>query len=505
MPPPPPVQSTAEKDVHTLASGVGVVLAGRTLGRFLRLLVDITLARILAPTAFGQYAIGWTITRIVTLVSPLGLDDGVIRFGSLHRHRDKAVVKGVIQESIWMSLATGLLLGVVFYLAAPWLGESKFHSAGITTVFKWFALTFPLISCLRVAAAATQISQRMKFSVYAEEVSQSALALILIIVFYFFEWGLNGALAAIVLSWGVSLVLGLHYVRHLFPEIVSKQVQPKFLGKELILFSLPANLAIVCGMILIWVDRLFVGYFRSAAEAGTYHAASQLSIALAIILSAFGAMMSPMTADLYHQGKVQRLEEMFRVSTKWSLYLSIPVFLIMCAVPSQIMTVAFGKDYVIGAAVLPILGFGQLLNAGTGTTGPVLVMTGYQKAISLLTAATMVTNIILGFLLVPRWGMLGAAIGTAFTVGMLSIASILLIKRLLGIWPYDKRYLKGLIATSLAGAALLLLRLVPLHNAVLALAVNIIVAMGLFAGTLAILGLDREDREFVKLIIARIR
>jgi O-antigen/teichoic acid export membrane protein len=500
-----PPETVEQKDVHLLASGVGTVLAGRTIGRLIRLLVDITLARLLGPTAFGQYAIGWTITRIVTLVSPLGLDDGVIRFGSLHRHRDKAVVKGVIQESVRLTLVTGLTLGLGFYLTAPWLGETLFHSAVMATVFKWFALTFPLISCLRVAAAATQISQRMKFSVYSEELSQSALALILIIIFYRLGWGLNGALAAIVLSWGAALLLGLHYVRRLFPEIVSKEIQPKFLGKELILFSLPANLAVVCGMILIWVDRLYVGYFRSAAEAGTYHAASQLSIAMAVILSAFGSMMSPMTADLFHRGKVQRLEEMFRVSTKWSLYLSLPLFLIMCLVPSQIMTVAFGKPYAIGSSVLPLLGLGQLLNAGTGTTGPVLVMTGYQKSISLLTAATMLVNIILGFLLVPRWGMMGAATGTALTVGGLSLASILLIKRLLGIWPYDKRYLKGIIAGGLAAAGMLLLRLVPLPSAFLTLVVNIFVSIGLFAGTLAILGLDREDWEFVNLILARIR
>ena len=223
-------------------------------------------------------------------------------------------------------------------------------------------------------------------------------------------------------------------------------------------------------MILIWVDRLYVGHFRSAAEAGMYHAASQFSISLGVILSGFGAMMSPMTADLFNQGKIKRLEEMFRVSTKWCLYLCLPMFLVMCFAPAQIMTVAFGKPYVMGSAVLPILALGQLFNAGTGTTGPVLVMTGYQKTISGLTAGIMLLNVILGSILVPRWGMMGAAVGTAFSVAALSIISILLIKRVLGIWPYDRRYLKGFVATILTviGSAVAALdsRLSPDHPAV---------------------------------------
>jgi O-antigen/teichoic acid export membrane protein len=493
------------QDVQQLATGVGIVLAGRTIGRVIRLIVEMILARILGPAEFGLYVIGWTITRILTLIAPLGLDDGVIRFGSLHRRDDKATVKGVIHESVGLTLLTSLLFGLAFYIAAPWMADSLFHNAGLISVFRWFALTFPLISCLRVAAAATQVSQRMKFSAYAEELSQPAVALLLIIIFHLFGGMLNGALAAIVISWAVSLFLGLHYVRHVFPEVIAREIQPRFLGKELILFSLPSSLSIVCGIILIWMDRLYVAHFRSAAEAGTYHAASQLSISLALILSAFGAMMAPMTADLVHQRKIRRLEEMFRVSTKWALYLSLPMFLIMCFVPMQIMTVVFGKPYVIGASVLPILGLGQLLNAGTGATGPVLVMSGHQKVISFLTAGTLLVNIGLEFVLVPRWGMMGAAAGTAFTVGGLSIVSILVIKRILGIWPYDRRYLKGLLATGFAASGLFLLRWVPSLPAYTELILNIVVSAGIFAGTLWSLGLDAEDREFISLVLTRLK
>jgi O-antigen/teichoic acid export membrane protein len=177
----------------------------------------------------------------------------------------------------------------------------------------------------------------------------------------------------------------------------------------------------------------------------------------------------------------------------------------MCFAPSQIMTVAFGKPYIIGSSILPILGLGQLLNAGTGTTGSILVMTGYQNTISMLTAGTMLVNVGLEFLLVPRWGMNGAAVGTALTVGGLSIVSILLIRRILGFWPYDRRYLKGLLATSLAAIGLWLLRWVPEQSAFTTLALNLVFSVGIFGGTLWALGLDKEDVEFINLALARLK
>jgi O-antigen/teichoic acid export membrane protein len=494
-----------KRDVNELAMGAGITLAGRVIGRGLRLLADIVLARVLGPAAFGLYVIAWTLTRIATLISPLGMDAAIVRFGSLWWRRDNARLKGVMTQTIYLSALSGALFGVGFYFAAPWLSESIFHNTGLIGVFREFAFAFPLMSCLRVAAAATQVSRRMKFAVYAEELSQPATSLVLILGFTFAGWSLAGDVAAIVLSFGFALLLCLRYLAKLFPEVLSRQTEPECMGKDLILFSAPASLSVVSGMLLLWVDRLYVGHFRSAAEAGIYHAASQLSIALAVILSGFSGIMSPMTATLSREGKTKRLEELYRVSTKWAFYFSLPLFLVMCFAPREIMTVGFGEAYEIGYIILPVLGVGQLINAGTGPSGSLLVMTGHQNKISALTAGMTLLNIILGVLLVPRWGMLGAAVGTAFGLALLCLWSIYLIRRYLGIWPYDRRYLKGISAAVVATAVLFLMREASLPTPVWTLLLKSAVSAIVFGSTLLGLGLDSEDRDFVNLVLARWR
>src|SRR5215471_13137543 len=144
--------------VKRLAAGTGIAVSGRLLGRGTRLLVDVALARLLGPKQFGLYAIGFTLTRIITLISPLGLNTGVIRFGSRYWRQDDASFKGVIVQSLITTALSSSVLGLLCFWNAGWISESLFHKPDLTPLLRWFALSFPLVSVLTVAAASTRIS-----------------------------------------------------------------------------------------------------------------------------------------------------------------------------------------------------------------------------------------------------------------------------------------------------------------------------------------------------------
>lgn len=495
--------SDRAKDLRQMAAGAGIALGGKLVGRGVRLVGDIVLAHILGPASFGLYAIGWTITKILSMLTPLGLDAGVVRFASPSWGHDHGRVKGAISQSLRFSVISGLLMGVGFFLLAPWLGEDVFHQPSLVMVFRCFAFALPLVTGLKVAAAATRVSQRMKFSAYAEDIGQPAVALLLIVVLYFFGWKLGGAIAAFVLSFGFGLILAIYYIRKLFPEVVSKSIKPVLEGRKLVLFSLPASLSVMFGILLLWIDRLFVGYYCPAKDVGIYHAASQLPVALGVILSGFGAIVGPMIAGLYHRGKKERLEELYRVSTKWAFYLSLPPFLVMCFAPRDAVSVIFGKPYALGGMLLPVLGIGQLINSGTGPVGALLVMTGHQNELSILSGIVFLTNIGFAVLLVPRFGIFGAALGTTFSVGLLCLVSVFVARRLLRLWPYDWRYLKGLVATGAASAALVLFRQLPVALPYLVLTGAAAISIIVFVAVLVLLGLEVEDREFLHMILTR--
>jgi O-antigen/teichoic acid export membrane protein len=494
-----------ESDVAKLAAGAGVALGGKLAGRGVRLMVDIALARFLGPLNFGFYAIGWTITRIVTLISPLGLNIGVIRYGSRYWHKDPARLKGVVVQSLVSSVVSGVVFGLALFLLAPWIGQGIFHKTEVVSVIRWFAFVFPLITGLTTAAAATRVSHRMKFGAFAEDMSEPIVQILLVVLFWLLGWGLAGSIGACIGGYGFALVLALVYVRRLFPEVTASVTEAIFPGKELFSFSIPASLTGVFGVLLIWVDRLFVGYYRPASEVGIYQAASQLSIAFAIILSGFNSIFAPMAADLFHRGELGRLEELYRVTTKWGLYLSLPPFVVTCFAPRLIMGVLFGKAYVAGWPVLLILTFAQLVNASTGPVGYLLVMAGYQKRMFQISGTTFLLAVVLGLILVPRYGITGAAIATGTALSAMFVAAVVFARVAMRMLPYDKRYLKGALATGLAAVPLLLLHNVHISTALVTVAINSVLACAVFAATLIAMGLDTEDRKFIHMIRGRLQ
>jgi O-antigen/teichoic acid export membrane protein len=494
-----------EKDIRRLAAGASTFLGGRFIGRGFRLMTDIALAHILGPAMFGLYAIGWTLMRIITSVCPMGLDSGVVRFGTRHWRKDAESFKGVVLRSLFLAFSFAFLIGAGFYLAAPWIAAQLFHKPGLSPVIRCFAFVIPLVATLRVASSSTRITRSMKYATLSEDVSQPAGFLILILVFYWMGWRMEGALEALVISFGVALLIALYFVRRLYPEVASSKIKAKYPGREILAYSLPTTFSAMIFMLVLWLDRLFVGHYRSAAETGIYQAASQLSISLAIILSCFGSVFSPMTADLHHRGEIKRLGELFRVSTKWALYVSLAPFLVMCFAPREVMTVIFGTPYEIGWLPLVILGIGQLVNAGTGPVTGLMSMAGLQNPLFYISAVSLCLSAVLNVILIPRLGMAGAAISTAVTITVLFAWAIYVTKRKLGIVPYDRRYLKGLVATAVTVGALLLVGRVEFVSPTLRLVAISSVAFAVFGMSLKLAGLDQEDRDFIKMLRVRLK
>ncbi len=494
-----------ERDIRQLASGASVFLAGRFLGRGVRFLGDIALAHILGPSRLGLFAIGWTLTRIITLVSPMGLDTGVVRFGTRYWESDSESFRGVLLWSLLFALLSGLSIGAIIFLVAPWLAASVFHKEELTGVFRAFGFAMPLIATLRVAASSTRISRSMKYAVLSEDMSQPFAFLLLFLALYWMGWKLDGSLEAMVLSFGIALLLALWFMWKIYPEVRATSTNTNFPGMGLLAFSLPATISATLGMLLIWIDRLFVGHYRSAAKTGVYQSVSQLSISLAVILGSFGSIFGPMTAALHHRGELKRLEEVFRVSTKWSLYVSIPPFLVMCFASREVLSVLFGKPYEIGWAALIILGVGQLVNAGTGPVTGLLVMSGLQNYLFVISGVSLGAGAAMCIFLIPRFGMVGAAVATAVSIGGMFAWAVYVGKRELNMLPYDRRYWKGLVAAAAAVGALLLLREFNISSHLMNLVAVCTVATTVFAVVLLLGGLDEEDRHFIKMLRARLK
>ena len=115
-----------------------------------------------------------------------------------------------------------------------------------------------------------------------------------------------------------------------------------------------------------------------------------------------------MFASYHQKGDKKSLEEVYKISTKWAIYISMPILAILIMSPKDVLSFVYGTQYGIGANVLLILLIGQIINLFTGSVNPLLVMTGNQSFLFKLSGVVLCFDIIMNLILIPSIGLDGS-------------------------------------------------------------------------------------------------
>ena len=494
--------------MRRVAVGTAVLMGGKVGGRGLQFVKQLLMARLLGKELLGTYAYLWSFILLFAMFAHLGLPNGVIRFASRYRSvKDGRGAGATIMKGLLAGLLSSTIFTIIILICAPWIAEHVLHDTGLTSYLRLFALGLPFVALLRISVAGTRVSQRMQFGVIADEFVRGVLNLGLFVALFLCGMWLSGAILACILSFAGGTLVALYCLRRLYPGFSFRGLRDQGGARisALMRFSTATMVSAVSGNIINRSDRLLLGYLRTTAEVGVYHAAAQIPFALTMIFNTVGVAMMPVAADLSHQGRIGELGELFRNTTKWRLYVVLPCSIVVFIVPRELLLVVLGDQYVGGVAVLLILTVAQVINAGTGSVGAILLMSGRQKLWLVLTVIMMLINVGLNFMLIPRLGMIGAAITVAVTMTGLYGVALFLLYRETGIKTYDARYWKGIAAGAVAVAAALPVRwFLPGPEWLLVVCVAAVVALA-FAGTIMALKLDADDRQFIQALTDRLK
>lgn len=497
-----PQETRADGKVLALAKGAGISLVGRLLGRGLMFLAQAILGRSLGTAGFGLFSTGWSVLQISMFASPIGLQHGIVRFGAPVWKEDPLRFRRILQQTIFMAFVSALISGAVLFLLSPQLAL-VFDKPGLDMVLRGTAIAMFLSVLIRVAAAATRISQRVQFSAIVEDFLPSfMLALGAFLLTVIWQGGVRGGMISVVLAYAVSALAAFAFLIRLFPDALKPVTWQRPLFRELAAFSVPTALAGTLIILIQWVTRLVLFILRSDAEVGLYQAASTLASALVIMQASVAAIFTPMISRLAGQNEIGQMNDLYKIATKWSLYVSAPIFLVLMIFSSNSMLV-FGADYTAASTALVILSLGQLVNIATGAVGPLMVMMNRQNQFLQIQFVALGITLLLNFWWIPIWGLAGAAIGNSIGITVGNLGAMIDLRRATGLWPYDRRYLKGLLAALTCSLALLALHyFVPAGWVVLFVAGALAVIV--FSLTLWRAGFDAEDLQFLSAVRKRL-
>lgn len=484
--------------VARIARGVGVSSAGQGIGRLLGYATRVALARMHGPAQLGFYALGVTVAQVANVLAQFGMDNGVVRYVAHYgAGGDTARVRGTILQALGVTFTLSVALSGGVFFGAGFLAEGVFGKPFLETMFRAFSAAIPFLTLMSMTLWATQGFQTVKYATLVQHVLRPLINLALVVVFYLLGVEILGAVAAYMLSMVLGAVAALYYLRRVFPELLESGVRPRYESRELSAVSGPMIVANLTQYVNLWTAVIVLGVFEPAPVVGVYDVAARTAGLSTLVLISFGGIFSPMASSLHRQGLMRDLGYLYEDVSRWSFTGSLFVFIVTVMLSRDIMRV-FGEGFSSGWPVIMVIATAQLFNSSVGPTARLLAMTGHQKSVMVSTVGSALIAVVASLLLVPPFGMLGAAAATAAALVAANVATLYFVRRRLGFWPYGRRYAKPLLAGLAAAAAIYLSHDVLSANGGLpALAICVPLALIVFAASLFSLGLSPSDRQFL--------
>jgi O-antigen/teichoic acid export membrane protein len=468
----------------------------------------IYLARVLGADALGIYALGMTVVGFAGILAAAGLPQTASRFVAVYSATAETRKLGrFLWSALSLLLASNLLVGLVVLMVKPWIAGSFYHTPALAGYMHWFVLimlTGALTTFLGQALAGYKdVARRTVITNFIGQTLTMAFSIALLTA----GFGLKGYLVAQIASaLAVLLLLGratwkLSPARARMPSLGRPILEPEVVSFSIVFFGVQ-GLEFISGQ----ADKILLGVYLHAREVGIYSVAIALVAFVSIFLQAINQIFAPTIAELHTSGQRELLLNLYQILTKWVVGFTIPLAFVIMIFARPLMEI-FGREFSEGWPVLVIATFGQLVNCGVGSVGYLLLMAGQQRRMIRVEAIGVPISLALNWLLIPRVGMIGAAIAAAATTALMNLLWLREVYRTLSLYPSRRGYLYLILPAVATLVAVIVVRIAlrGVHHDLLAVLAGLVAAYLAFLLSALAIGLDPSDRMLAKSAWAQIR
>jgi O-antigen/teichoic acid export membrane protein len=420
----------ANPRLAALLRGAGGFFAVQVAGTGLAFLAQVLLARLLGAAAYGDYVVAYGWVALLAVPASAGHGTAALRFVAQYLGaQDWPRLRGYVQVAIASAAGVAGVAALALVVSA----QSSAAASGLSGALAVGALVVPLQTALVLTAA---ILRGLHWPAASQAPASLVQPLVLI------AWALfsvttaaplsgRSAMAWTALASLAALVCALGLVARAAPlELRNVTAVRETAAWQRV--ALPLFWITLLNVAMQRVDVLIVGAQLGTESAGIYAAASRLALLVSFGLVAVNAWAAPSIADLHARGERDELQRTVRTAARVNTAFTLPVSLAIALLAPPLLGL-FGAGFAAGRDALWILCVGQIVNALLGPVGYLMTMTGNQAEAARVLSVAALANVLACVVLTPRFGLAGAAAGTAFAQVIWNVWMSVLVWRRLGV------------------------------------------------------------------------
>jgi O-antigen/teichoic acid export membrane protein len=379
----------------------------RLSGVFTGFLVTVITSRYFGADALGITAICLAILSFSSVFGKLGLDVALMKYvaGFAGSH-DYPGIKSVYLHAIRLIFPVTILISALLYFFAPWMATHLFHKPSLTGLLRinaWLAL--PLVLLL-VNSESIRGLKRIRTYTFLQTVAVSLIATVLLVIASF---GVRGnqvpayvQFISIALAGLISTLLWLRY-----SKLNKHKARGDISAGQLMSTSSSMFTTTLMQLTMSWAATLILAAYVSESEVGIYNALVRISVFTNITILAINSLSMPRFAESYAAKDFDSMKKLAGEAARLIFLTSLPIFGALAFFPQPILSI-FGKEFPGNENALLVLLAGQFVVCFAGLPSQILNMAGRQHVLRNIAIVSAVVNVASGFLLIPRFGILGA-------------------------------------------------------------------------------------------------
>jgi O-antigen/teichoic acid export membrane protein len=424
---------------HTLATGRAATLiklafaAGAKLSAaFIAFGLTALVTRNMPNDEAGLFLLGFTILTVLSVFFRLGLDNVILRFLSAHG-TDAFAQEKLNRGLLWVATAVipSTALGMFF---SDQIAFFVFNKPDFGSVLFWMLFALPLMTIFMLLAIAFQSQHRVVTTTIFQNLGISTLFVVSFSFLLIYKPNIISALVAARTYAGAGLVIFFSALFIWFGQSKVKFSLNGFKDNELYVSSMNLWVVAIVNLVVQWSGILISGAMLPSEDVAILTAAQRTAFLVSFILMVANMVVAPRYARMWNDGDMMGIQRLANLSTRGMTLMVLPLVLVMVWYSEKLMSF-FGGGFDKGGSLLTIMVIGQFVSIAAGSAGYLLTMSAHEKDFRRVTLFVGPLTIFCAYFFIQWWGAVGAALVTAFGVGIQSLAAMFMVKRRLGFYP----------------------------------------------------------------------
>jgi len=434
------VKQIRDNNLFELLKGSFIALLFKGLGIIIGVVFTWFIAKEYGAVGVGIYISFWSILMVASVVAKLGFDTAIVKFiAGFSIKKQFSFIKVIYKKAnLWVFLSS-VVLGIFIILFSKQISFLFFETSTYNNIIIIIGLLTIPLSLLSIHAESLKALKKITaFSIF-----QNGTIFMLAIIFI---WGfclyrnenidvVYSLGVAILILFPISVLVWKKYYKQIKNTEEKNQGSFPFTNKEILKISIPMLLGNSLFLLMNWTDTLMLSAMGAERDVGIYNTAVKISALSSSILVAINSIAMPKYAELIEQKNTFAFRKFVKQTTLLIFILTAPILLCIFLFPEYLLGL-FGEDFIEGKTALILLAIGHFFSAISGSTIHLLNMSGSEKAAQNILLISTILNIGLNLILIPFYGILGAAIATTSTTILWNLIAVIYIYNKFGFLTY---------------------------------------------------------------------